>query len=215
MVKIAIVGSNGKMGKLLVSKLKNNYTLIEIDKNDSIEKAIDAEMVIDFSTARNSVKTAKWCADNYKKLIIGATGQSVYEINKIINASKKTPIMIAGNFSVGIAKLKIMLNEAVCKDLLSIVILEKHHHAKIDKPSGTALELEKELKNLTACPIEILSIRGGKEIGIHEISFYFENEVIRLSHQAFSRDAFANGVIKAVDFMKNQSVAQLYDVKNI
>ena len=212
-MNIAIIGSNGRMGQVLCSKLCEKYDIIKIDKTVPIEEAKDAEILVDFSTGENSAKTAIWCEKNNKKLIIGATGQSKSDMRKILRASECVPIVTAGNFSVGVARLKKALNEIVKEDIQSVSIIEKHHKNKKDKPSGTALELKKHIESSLKKEVQIHSIRGGNEIGVHEIDLYYENEVIRISHQAFSRDAFVRGVELSIEFLKRQDEPGLYQFR--
>jgi len=212
-MNIAIIGSNGRMGQVICSKLCEKYDIIKIDKTVPIEEAKDAEILVDFSTGENSAKTAIWCEKNNKKLIIGATGQSKSDMRKILRASECMPIVTAGNFSVGVARLKKALNEIVKEDIQSVSIIEKHHKNKKDKPSGTALELKKHIESSLKKEVQIHSIRGGNEIGVHEIDLYYENEVIRILHQAFSREAFVRGVELSIEFLKRQDEPGLYQFR--
>lgn len=212
-MKIAIIGSKGRMGQAVCEALNKKFELIEIDKTVSIETARDAEIVVDFSSGKNSVKTAVWCEKNNKKLIIGATGQTKSELKKIVKTSGNNIVVLAGNFSIGIARIKKILKTILTADVQSVSIIEKHHKDKKDSPSGTALELKAVIESLTNKSVQVYSVRGGKEIGTHEIDVYYENEVIRISHQAFSRDAFVRGVELSVDFVKNQSEPGLYEFR--
>ena len=150
---------------------------------------------------------------NNKKLIIGATGQTKGDLKKIVKASESIVIVMAGNFSIGIARLKKFLKTALTADVQSVSIIEKHHKDKKDSPSGTALELKKCIESLTKKQVQVSSVRGGKEIGTHEIDVYYENEVLRISHQAFSRDAFVRGVELSVEFVKTQNEPGLYEFR--
>lgn len=210
-VKIGLVGFKGKMGSVVFEKLKNaGYDVWGITKGDDLEILKSTHLVVDFSTAEASVETAKWCEKNNIKLIIGATGQSDYELMMIKRISEKIPILMSGNYSIGIALLKKSLKNILNGLEQNIVIYESHHKNKIDKPSGTALMLENELKKLTNAKIEILSERGGMEVGCHKVNVYYENEMISVSHKAYSREIFALGVLEAVEFMFGVKDAKLY-----
>ena len=207
---IAVVGANGKMGSIIVEKLSKKYEVIKIDKNDNINLANYSDLVVDFSTGKNSASTAKFCSHNKIPLIIGATGQTGDELEEIKKHSKFIPIMIESNFSIGIQKIKNVIKALADESLESVTIYEKHHCQKKDKPSGTAISLDNYIKDNCSVTPQILSQRGGKEIGTHEIFFYYENEVVTISHQAFSRDAFADGVVLATDFMLQKIEPKLY-----
>ncbi|MBE5756025.1 MAG: hypothetical protein E7341_05080, partial [Clostridiales bacterium] len=116
-MKIAIIGSKGRMGQAICEALNEKFELIEIDKTVSIETARDAEIVIDFSSGENSAKTAVWCEKNNKKLIIGATGQTKSELKKIVKTSENNIVVIAGNFSIGIARIKKILKTILTADV--------------------------------------------------------------------------------------------------
>lgn len=211
MKKILVVGCNGKMGKLICERLEKIYDIVGIDIEDDINSTESIDLVIDFSSAKNSIKTAEYCANNKVPLIIGATGQTIEENEIIKNCAKKVPILKAGNFSLGVMLIKQMIRQFVNFDLEKIIQIEKHHKNKIDKPSGTAVELEKFiLKNLNK-NVETHSVRAGSEIGEHELSFYFGDEMISLSHKAFSRIAFVDGLEIAISFMLKNKKKKLFE----
>lgn len=215
-IKIIVVGHKGKMGSVVFDSLKTaGYDVFGIDKNDSIENIKDANLVIDFSNAEQSAKTANWCAENKVKLIIGATGQSKEQLEQIKNASRKTAILKAGNFSIGIAKIKTCLKHIFDGSETQVVVFETHHKNKLDKPSGTALELVNDVQKTTNVPVDVLSERIGCEVGEHIVKVCFENEVVSLSHKAYSRVAFADGVLLAVSFMLKFSGVGLYDFESV
>jgi 4-hydroxy-tetrahydrodipicolinate reductase len=156
-----------------------------------------------------------WCKTNKVPLVIGSTGQSGTQMKEIENASKSIAIFKAGNFSVGIKNLKNALKSLIINDAQEITIFEKHHKNKKDAPSGTAKEIAEYIGKKFNKPVNIIFERGGKEIGTHSVDIYYENEVVSISHKVFSRDAFADGVRKAVDFMIGCKVAGLYSMEDI
>ena len=215
MKRIAIVGYQGKMGSVVFEQLKNKYELIGIGKNDLIKIASESDLIIDFSNGTNSTKTALWCAENKIPLIIGATGQTAEELKLIKDASTKIPIMKAGNFSLGIAIVCKLLKFLKEFDFDNICIFEKHHKNKKDYPSGTAIELKNLINKNFDISASISGFRGGEEIGTHEINLYFGSELLTLSHQAFSRSAFAKGVEMAVNYILNNVDVKQYSFEEI
>lgn len=215
MKKIVVIGSKGRMGTLICEKLKNEYEIIGIDKGDNYEKLKCCDLAIDFSTGENSGFVAKLCAENHLPLIIGATGQTDKELIQINDAAKHIPILMAGNFSVGIIKMKEILKSLKSLEIDKIIILESHHNGKKDKPSGTAKELSQTIENELNIKPEILSIRGGEEIGTHEIKIYFGSEVLTFSHIAFSRQPFVNGLKIAIKRILNNKTKGLYSLTNL
>jgi len=143
-------------------------------------------------------------------------------LEKILQAGEKIPVLQAGNTSIGIAVLKVLLKTAL--NQLSdwdLELIELHHNRKVDSPSGTAKEIvniikkEKETTNTVYGrnpssgkrekeDIGVHSIRGGSIVGEHKLIFAGENEIIEIKHSAISRDLFVNGAIRLMDFLVNQ-----------
>ncbi len=211
--KIAVVGYKGKMGSIVFEILKKRYNVIGIGRNDVF--CSDANLVIDFASAESSVDSAKWCAEKKVPLIIGSTGQSESQMNEIIELSKFVPILKAGNFSIGVNNLKKSLKKLITKDAQDITIFEKHHKNKKDAPSGTAKEIAGFIMQNFNIKPNVIFERGGKEIGEHIVSVYYENEVVSIKHKVFSREAFADGVLKAVLIIKNIKNSGLYSLEDI
>lgn len=212
---VAVVGASGKMGCAVCKKLQKFYKLIKIDLKNSISEAKNADLVIDFSTGTNSLCTAEFCKSQRIPLIIGATGQTEEEFEKIKSASSEVPVLICRNFSLGIFMVKKFI-ELVYKIVLpEVTILEKHHSRKKDSPSGTAIDLREHICKFTLNKPEILSERGGKEIGTHSLDFYFGDELLTISHKAFSRDSFADGVLISARFMLAVTLPGMYSFDEI
>ena len=77
------------------------------------------------------------------------------------------------------------------------------------------MELANVVKSELEINPQILSLRGGKELGTHEISFYFEEECIEISHKAFSRTAFANGVVLVANNINKLTTNGLYSFEDV
>ena len=211
---IAVVGADGRMGRLVCAKLEKEYNVIKIEKEDSLMGALKADLIIDFASGASSAKTAKFCAEYGIRLVVGATGQTKVEQQQIDNASKVVPVLQAGNFSVGIAKLKLALKNVLLDIAEDVVIFEKHHKSKVDSPSGTALEIAGVIEERISAKPQILVERGGKEIGTHQVDIYFGNEVLSVSHQAYSREVFADGAVLAIKFLLTKSGSGKYNFEN-
>ena len=212
-IKIMLVGHKGKMGSVVFDTLKKDYDVVGFSKED--KPTTDADMVVDFASAESSVCMAKWCAEKNIPLVIGSTGQSDLQMKEILNASKRVPIFIAGNFSVGIKNLKRALEKIVTKDAKDVIVFEKHHRSKKDAPSGTAKEIVKVITDKFGVVANVVFERGGKEIGTHTVDVYYEDEVITISHKVFSREAFAGGVKRAVEYMQKVKKSGLYTMEDI
>ena len=204
---------------------------------DNLKLALEgAEAVIDFSTPDTSLECIKICKQTETAHVIGTTGFDLAQENEIFEHSKKVVVVKAGNMSLGV-NLLTSLVEKVSSSLdvdFDIEILEMHHRNKVDAPSGTALMLGeaaakgkgKSLSELRIAAREgisdnrekgsigFASLRGGGVVGEHEVSFTSGSERISIKHEAFSRDIFVNGAIKAALWSKEKEPG-LYDMLNV
>ena len=148
--------------------------------------------------------------------------------------SRSVAVFKSANMSLGINLLAQLAQKAAAAlgPGYDIEIIEKHHHNKVDAPSGTALLLADEINRVAAEPYEYVydrhtvrqprgkrelglhSVRGGSIVGDHEILFCGPDEVITLSHSAGSRTVFANGAVNAAVFLAGKAPG-LYTMKDL
>ena len=208
--KIVVVGGKGKMGSEVAEVLKNDYFIICVGKDD-LWSDFKADLVIDFGSAESSVMSANYCLKNKVPLIVGSTGQSQKEIKQIKKVATVAPLVLCANFSVGMVLVCECIKRVLKADIDDVCVFEKHHRNKKDIPSGTAKSLASLIDSEWSRSPQIIAERGGKEIGTHKIDFYFGEELISISHQAFSRKAFAFGVELAVRYIFEKGGAGLID----
>ena len=206
MIKVTINGASGKMGTKVSNLIKNDSFLVEC--NDDISCS---DLVIDFSHPSSTKKILKKCVAAKKPIIIGTTGFTNDDLNEIREAANSIPIVLAANMSKGIFYLKKSLASFINnnQDKLRCLIEETHHLEKIDKPSGTAIELKKFIiehdDNNFIQDVKIKSNRVANIFGTHKIMFCSDNGTVCFSHEALSREIFAEGAItcaKSIDFNK-------------
>ena len=213
--KIAIVGADGKMGRLICQRLKVCYSIIKITKKLKLKKNKNISLVIDFASAESSVESAIWCKNMNVPLIIGSTGQTEEQINKIEECGRFVPILKSSNFSIGIQTIFKVL-KSFCKNSPNeVTIFETHNKSKKDCPSGTAKEICNVIEKNTESKIQVLSERSGGGFGTHLIKFYFDNEIVEIRHTANSREVFVDGLEKCIEPMIEMKKAQLYGYKDI
>lgn len=215
---IAIVGANGKMGSLLCESLKDKYEVMKVTENNSLKDFKNIGLVVDFACASSSVESARFCAEKKIPLLIASTGQDDEQLKIIEKCAKDTPIMVSSNLSIGICLVKKLIDSIINKFSYDITIYEKHHKTKIDKPSGTAKLLKKYICdkcNNKEMRVDILSERGGKEVGTHSINFYLDDELISINHVAYSRTLFVKGAEIAIEFIKKQTEKRLYNFDEV
>ena len=187
--------------------------------------------MIDFSTLVLAFPRLAYCIGRKLPAGICTTGQTEEEKEAIRSAAKHIPIFFSANMSVGIAVLIRMAKDAAkAFPDADIEIVEMHHNRKLDVPSGTALMIANELKQVRRdaelCvgrheagkrkpnEIGIHSIRAGNEIGTHEVIIATESQVLTLKHEARDRALFAEGAIAAAEFLfgKEPGLYQMEDL---
>ena len=200
----------GKNGK--------SYPIYEIlyDVKESVD------VIIDISTAAAVDGLLDYMKETKTAAVICTTGLSTDQEVKIKELSKEVPVLRSGNMSMGINTLLKVLNDislSLTKAGFDVEIIEKHHHTKIDAPSGTAIMLADAVKDGTGNEYEyvygrnerrcvrpkneigISSVRGGTIVGEHEVIFAGTDEIIEIRHTALSRAVFANGALNAALFL--------------
>ena len=153
----------------------------------------------------------------YKKAyILGTTGLSDAQKAKVEEIAKIVPVVFSPNMSVGVNVLFSILPE-ITKKLgpdYSVEIVEAHHKAKKDSPSGTAKKLAEVITQVTKKDVPMHSIRLGDIFGDHCIVFCGNSERIEIKHQAHSRDLFVVGALKAAKWIFDKP-AGLYSMQDV
>lgn len=223
MIKVAVAGSNGRMGKRIINIAEKDADIevvskfdIGVDPEPEITKC---DALIEFTTPQATVEHLLIAERLKKGVVIGTTGLSSEENAVIEKASGNIPIVISPNMSVGVNLLF-----QLCRDAARILsrdykvnMTEIHHVHKKDAPSGTAKRLaeliSKERKEEPSS-IPIKSERTGEVIGDHRVAFDSATESIELSHSAKTRDAFAAGAVAAAKFLKGKK-SGLYSMRDV
>ena len=192
------------------------------DNADQVIKK--ADVVIDFTSPASALPNVKKAVLNKTAIVIGTTGITESQKNKIKIYSKKIPILMSSNMSLGVNLLFNLVQQtsSVLKHIdYDIEIAETHHKHKKDAPSGTAISLgeyaakgrKTKLKKVkvfdrtkkTAArkkgEIGFSVTRGGEIAGEHNVSFIGQNDRIDLFHKASNRSIFVNGAIEAAIFV--------------
>lgn len=243
-MKALIIGALGVMGKHVINAVNNSggecVALVDIkyDENrapNEYTKISDvkekADVIIDFSFHGLTKEITDYAVKTGTPAVLATTGQTEEEKEIIKNASKNVAIFYTGNMSVGIATLCDVVKKVVSVfPDADVEIIETHHNRKLDAPSGTAKMLFDAVKEVRPeayanqgrsglCKREknevgINSIRTGNIVGIHEVIIGTNTEQITLKHEAYDRALFADGAIKAAEFMCGKKIG-LYTMKEL
>ena len=237
-------GKMGSIVCDLVSKSENLELVGGFDKDNlnntnfpvftNIEEInVKADVIIDFSIPIATLNILKYAVKENIPVVIATTGFTDEQNKEIEECSKKIAIFKSANMSFDITLMKKIVSyiAPILKNT-DIEIVETHHNRKIDSPSGTAQMLadaiNSSLDNTHYCEynrhskhekrdkneIGMSSIRGGNIVGEHEVKFFGEFETFEIKHTSYSRNVFAEGALKAAEFIVKQN-AGLYNMDNI
>ena len=192
-----------------------------------------ADVIIDFSHHTALADLLEYAKSSLTPIVVCTTGHTDEERQMMKDAASTTPVFFSRNMSIGI-NLLIELCRKTAKTLgiaFDVEIIEKHHNQKLDAPSGTALMLAEaiaderdasefvydrhdRMQKRDPSEIGIHAVRGGTIVGEHDVIFAGNNEIITLSHSATSREIFANGALKAAEFIVGKS-PKMYDMSDV
>ncbi len=196
---------------------------------------VEADVIIDFASAKAIDKLLDYVETRKIPVVLCTTGLSEEQLARVEEVSKKVAVLKSANMSLGINTLFKVLKSVsplLAEAGFDIEIVEKHHHFKVDAPSGTALALGDAVneslpekyeykfdRSQDRIPrpkneIGFSSVRGGTIVGEHDVIFAGEDEVITFSHTAYSKSVFAKGAVEAAKFLKGQPAGH-YTMKEV
>jgi 4-hydroxy-tetrahydrodipicolinate reductase len=196
----------------------------------------DFDVLIDFTAPAATAANVALCARHGRKVVIGTTGLDDAQKAGLREAAGATGLVYSGNYSIGVnVTLRLLeLAAATFGDTVDVEIIEAHHRHKVDAPSGTALmmgeavagALGRDLKEVAVYErhghtgpraresIGFQTIRGGDIVGDHNVMFIGEGERVEIRHVATSRMNFANGAVRAAQWVAGKG-AGLYDMRDV
>lgn len=166
------------------------------------------DVVIDFTTAEAVIHNLRACLANGARVVVGTTGwYDRLDDMRDLARRKGAALLYGTNYSVGVQTLLRMARElAVALPHYHFSVSETHHASKKDAPSGTALSIKQVLEAANpALSVEIVSKREGDAAGIHVIEARSKGDLIELKHEAFSRRGFAEGAIRAAEWIAGKT----------
>ncbi len=263
MTRIAVTGATGRMGRAIIEVCINSDSvalgaaivkpgsdLMGLDAGDvlgvgktdvvfgdEISAVVDDfDVLIDFTLPEVTMANLAVCQKAGKHMVIGTTGFSSEQKQKISHAACDFALVMAPNMSVGVNLCFKLLELAahVMGNEVDIEIIEAHHRHKVDAPSGTALRMGEIVANtlgrdLNACAvygregrtgvrdrrsIGFETIRAGDIVGEHTVMFADVGERVEIVHKATSRMTFAKGAVRAANWIKRHD-SGLYDMQDV
>ncbi len=255
MIRVAVVGAAGRMGTHVLRAVEQAENLavasaVEYAAHPDLGKEVspgiplsadlataleNAQVAIDFSTPGGSAALARAAAPKGVALVIATTGLDDQQSAALEQAAQRVAVVRSANFSLGVAALVGLVEQAV-KALpdYEIEVLEMHHSRKADAPSGTALWLAEaaaaargqKLADVATYhregqtgprppdAIGMQTLRGGDVVGEHTVYLVGRGERLELSHRALSRENFARGAVQAARWAATQPPG-LYTLRDV
>ena len=190
------------------------------------EVAAEVDVIVDFSSPKVFDAMLDYALANKLPVVVCTTGLSEEQIARLDSAVEQIAVLRSANMSLGVNLLIKLVKEAaqtLAKAGFDIEIVERHHNQKKDAPSGTALALADSInegldnayeyvydrsdrvQKRDPKEIGISAVRGGNIPGTHEVIFAGMDEVVELTHLAYSRSIFGKGAISAAKFLAGKS----------
>ncbi|WP_048094556.1 4-hydroxy-tetrahydrodipicolinate reductase [Geoglobus ahangari] len=254
MMRIAVHGAAGRMGRLVIKNAVEEglevvqafdvsrvgedagevagVGKLDVPISSNVEE-LSCDVVVDFSVPSATMRLLEVCSEKGIKAVVGTTGFSDEQRERIGELASSTPVVLSPNFSVGVNifwKALEMLAEKLSDYDMEIV--EIHHRFKRDAPSGTALKAGEVLKDAVGKDLRfvfgregeslrsdeeigIFAVRGGDVVGEHTVFFIGFGERIELTHRAWNREAFSRGAIRAAKWIAKVDKPGLYSMNDV
>lgn len=261
-IRCAIAGAGGRMGRMLIEavlKAPDAELAATFDMPDSpfigkdagepigmpcgvmigadAEAALkNADCLIDFTRPEGTLQHLEICRRHGVHAVVGTTGFSAEQKNRIEDAARDIPVVFAPNMAVGVNAVFKLLDVAarILNEGYDIEVIEAHHRHKVDAPSGTALRMGEVVaaalgRDLEECAIYgreghtgerparqigFSTIRGGDIVGDHTVLFAGTGERVEITHKSASRMPYALGSLRAARFLRGKANG-LYDMQDV
>ncbi|MCA9522636.1 MAG: 4-hydroxy-tetrahydrodipicolinate reductase [Myxococcales bacterium] len=202
----------------------------------TLDRSAELDVLIDFSSPAGARSVLPWCRERKLPVVIGTTGLAPDEVAFVESHAEAIPLILAPNMSVGVNALFELARIGARTVGLDweFEIVEAHHRAKKDAPSGTAMRLAEVLADARNSTIDELgvyarhgiigarskeeigvqTIRGGDIIGEHTVYLIGEGERIELTHRALTRAIFAKGAVRAALWLATRAPGR-YSMRDV
>ncbi|WP_338739531.1 4-hydroxy-tetrahydrodipicolinate reductase [Haloplanus salilacus] len=261
-MRLAVTGAGGHMGREVLAAASDRdgvEVALAVNRSpvDSVEgydvedeadlprllDERDPDVLVDFTVPDPSVRYVEACAEAGVAAVVGTTGFSDAQLDRVAAAAESTPVLRAANFARGVAALRRAIREAVAAvPAYDVELTETHHNRKRDAPSGTALTILDDVDEVREEPrssgsrtesdgsdrvhgrkgeqpredgeVGVHARRAGDVTGEHELLLAGNHEVLTLTHRAESRGVFAEGALDAAEWLTGRP-AGAYDFEDM
>ncbi|MCX8098554.1 MAG: 4-hydroxy-tetrahydrodipicolinate reductase [Casimicrobiaceae bacterium] len=259
MTKLIIAGATGRMGRMLLETAAADEQVqvtavldapgspaigqsarafganVDVCVTDQLDERVTGQVLIDFTRPEASLAYLERAAARGLPHVIGTTGFTGEQLERLRLLAARVPVVWSPNFSVGV-NVVLRLLEQAARELsgYDIEIVEMHHRHKVDAPSGTALRMGEVIAAAQGTRLEdcaiwsrhghtgarpagaigFATLRGGDVVGDHTVIFAAAGERIEIAHKSASRAAYAAGAIRAAKWVLGRPPG-LYDMRDV
>ncbi|HEX6574940.1 MAG TPA: dihydrodipicolinate reductase C-terminal domain-containing protein [Gemmatimonadaceae bacterium] len=213
---IALIG-DGKMGRLIGQMIQEKgwhlTAMLDAEHNRNgagiTRRALgDPDVAIEFTEPESAVSNIMACVHEGVPVVVGTTGwyASLPVISEAV-LEEGASLLWAPNFSIGVNLFVELARDAarvMSNSGFSAALVETHHSAKKDAPSGTALAITRAMEKDLGKEVPVTSVRTGSVPGTHELIFDAPFEQITMRHEARDRRVFADGALRAADWLRGK-----------
>lgn len=206
--RVCVLGSLGRMGRAVIEAAQGRGDVVvsaAIDRDGDMAASFAAsDVYVDFTTPDATLAAARAARERKTAAVVGTTGLSAEHERAIAELAQVAPVVVAANFSLGVNLVLGLVKQAarVLGPDWDAEVVETHHKAKRDAPSGTALLLRDAMAGAGyRRPIDVSSTRAGAIPGTHTIGFDAASDTIELTHTARDRRGFAAGALVAAKWI--------------
>ncbi len=237
-MRIAVTGATGQMGTnvlksardreieigLAVDRKEAENRGLKVQSDENFEQLLrekPVDVIVDFTVPEATMRYLEAARKTSIPIVIGTTGFSDEQEERIESAGDEIPVLRASNFSPSINVMRELVREAASKlEDYDIEVTETHHNRKRDAPSGTANSFLEEIREArgdfeevhgregeaprTEGEIGVHAKRAGDIKGTHEVLMAGDEEVLKIRHRSESREVFSSGALKAAEWLQNQ-----------
>jgi 4-hydroxy-tetrahydrodipicolinate reductase len=214
-VKILVLG-RGKTGALVaeVAKERGHEVRSMASQENQDGRALtpdtlrEIDAAVDFTTPHAVIANIIRCVEAGIPVVVGTTGwyQHIDKVRELAT-ERKTAVLYGSNFSIGMNFFfkAVQAVAPILKHNYRGSIVERHHIQKKDKPSGSAITIQKLLESNSGEKVEVASVREGETVGMHLVMLDSVNDTILFTHDAKSRLGFAEGAVRAAEWIKGKT----------
>jgi 4-hydroxy-tetrahydrodipicolinate reductase len=226
MIKVGVLGARGRMGRQVgetVGDAPDMELAAQVDQDDSLDKLTGCDVVVDFTHPGVVMDNLRWCVEHGLNVVVGTSGFGDDRLAQVRSWTEKAPavrVLIAPNFSIG-AVLMMRFAAQAARFFESAEVIELHHAAKMDAPSGTALRTAAVIgearqkaglgappdatkqevpgaRGATVDDVHVHSVRLSGLVAHQEVLFGGNGETLTIRHDSLDRASFMPGVLLAV-----------------